>query len=213
MVETTGIRLSASSRSRMAGLIVGHVAHEAEVGVAHVGGDQAGVLAGQPDGQRAVHVDGRHDVAVHLADQHHPGDVERLGVGDPQTVAELGHLAEASHEVADLRAAAVHDDRADADRLQQHDVLGEAGGEVGIDHGVAAVLHHDGRAEEAPDVGQRLDQHAGPLGGRGQALVHGYTPTIGSPTVSSSPTMRLAHCTAWPDAPLTRLSMAHSAIT
>ena len=32
------------------------------------------------------------DLAVDLADQHHAGDVERLGVGDPQAVAELGSL-------------------------------------------------------------------------------------------------------------------------
>ena len=50
------------------------------------------------------------DVAVDLADEHHARDVERLGVGDPQAVAELGLLAEPLHEVADLRTAAVHDD-------------------------------------------------------------------------------------------------------
>ena len=54
--------------------------------------------------------------------------------------------------------------------LQQHDVLGEAVGQLGVDHGVAAVLDHDGRAEEPPDVGQRLDEHAGPLVGVGQHL-------------------------------------------
>ena len=56
------------------------------------------------------------DVAVDLADEHHAGDVERLGVGDPQAVAELGLLAEPRHELADLRAAAVHDDRLEPDR-------------------------------------------------------------------------------------------------
>ena len=60
--------------------------------------DEAGVLAGQPDGERAVHVDAGDDVAVDLADEHHAGDVEGLGVGDPQAVAELGLLAEALHE-------------------------------------------------------------------------------------------------------------------
>ena len=68
------------------------------------------------------------DLAVHLADQHHAGDVERLGVGDPQAVAELGLLAEPGHQLADLRAAAVDDHRQHADRAHQHDVLGERGG-------------------------------------------------------------------------------------
>ena len=77
---------------------------------------------GDPDGQRAVGVDRGDDVAVDLAHEDHPGDVEGLGVGDPQPVAELRLLAEAVHQVADLGAAAVHDHDPDADRVQQHDV-------------------------------------------------------------------------------------------
>ena len=66
-----------------------HVADEAEVGVAGLGADEPGVLAAHADGQRAVHVDGADDVAVHLADEHHAGDVDGLGVGDALAVAEL----------------------------------------------------------------------------------------------------------------------------
>ena len=40
--------------------------------------------------------------------------------------------------------------------------------EVVVDHGVAAVLHHDQRAVEALQPGQRLDQDLG-LGGRVRA--------------------------------------------
>ena len=98
MVDTTGIRSSASSRSRIAGFTRVDVADEAEVGVRAVASDEPGVLAAQPDGERAVHVDRRDDVAVDLADEHHPGDVEGLGVGDPQAVAELRHHAEALHQ-------------------------------------------------------------------------------------------------------------------
>ena len=39
---------------------------------------------------------------------------------------------------------------------------------------------------------------------------HGYTPASGSPVLSGRPSARLAHWTAWPAAPLTRLSMAAS---
>ena len=35
---------------------------------------------------------------VDLADEHHPGDVDGLGVGDPETVAELGGLAQPAHQ-------------------------------------------------------------------------------------------------------------------
>ena len=91
------------------------------------GADEPGVLAGHPDGQRAVDVDGRHQLRVHLTDEDHAGDVDRLGVGHPQAVAELGHLAEPVHQVADLRPATVDDDGAHADGAHQHDVLRRTG--------------------------------------------------------------------------------------
>ena len=76
-------------------------------GVAGFGADEAGVLAGDADGEGGVDVDGRDDVPVDLADQHHAGDVQGLGVGDPQAVDELGDLAQPGHQLADLGAATV----------------------------------------------------------------------------------------------------------
>ena len=61
-------------------------------------------------------VDGVDDLAVDLADQHHAGDVERGRVGDAQAVLEDRLHAEALHQLADLGAATVDDDRAHADR-------------------------------------------------------------------------------------------------
>ena len=148
-----------------------HVAHVAQVGMAGAGQDQPRALARQAHGQRPVHVDGRHDVAVDLAHQHHAGDVDRLRVGDPQAVAELGLLAQPGHEVADLGAAAVHHHRLQPHGPQQHHVVGDRPAECRVDHGVAAVLDHHHRAAEAVDVGQRLDQHRGPVAGVG----HGAT--------------------------------------
>ena len=87
----------------------------------------------------------------------------RLGVGDAQAVDELGLLAEPAHEVADLRAAAVHDDRVHADEAHEHDVLREQVGERGILHRVAAVLDDDGLARELADVRQRLGEDRGLL--------------------------------------------------
>ena len=60
-----------------------------------------------------MNVDRPHDVAVHLADEDHPRDVEGLGVGDSVPAAELGHFAETRHERADLGSSAVHDNRED----------------------------------------------------------------------------------------------------
>ena len=110
-----------------------HVADEAEVGVPRGGRDEVGILAGQPDGDRSVHVDGRHDVAVDLAHQHHAGDVERVGVGDPQPVAEFGLLAEPFHQLADLGPAAVHHDRQHAHGAHEDHVLGERGQRIARD--------------------------------------------------------------------------------
>ncbi len=101
------------------------VAHVAQVGVAGGGGDQAGVLARQADGQRPVDVDGADDVAVDLAHEHHAGDLERLGIGDPQALAELRLHAEPLHQQPDLRPAAVHDHGSHPHRAHEDDVLGE----------------------------------------------------------------------------------------
>ena len=139
----------------------GDIADEAELRAAGGGADQPGVLAADPDGVVAVQVDRRHQLRVDLADQHHAGDVDGLGVGDAQAVAELGGLAQPLHQRADLRAAAVDDDGAHADEAHQHDVLGEQVEGVVLGRageGVAAVLDDDRLAGEAPDVRQRLDQ-------------------------------------------------------
>ena len=126
--------------------------------------EQAGVAAADADGVVAVGVDGGDELRVDLADEHHPGDVDGLGVGDAQAAAELGGLAEAAHQRRDLRSAAVDDDRAHADEAHQHDVLGEDIEGVVLGRsgdGVAAVLDDHGLASEAADVRQRLDEHVG----------------------------------------------------
>ena len=62
-----------------------HLADQAEVdllavddGVGALGGEQAGVLAGQPDGERAVLVDEADQLALDLPDEHHADDVHGL---------------------------------------------------------------------------------------------------------------------------------------
>ena len=65
------------------------------------------------------------DLLVDLADQHHLDDLDRRLVGDPHAAHELRLLAQPLHEGADLRTAAVHDDRVDADQVQQDHVQRE----------------------------------------------------------------------------------------
>ena len=117
------------------------------------------VLPRQPHGQGSVDVDRAHDVSVHLAHQHHAGDVQGLGVGDPQPVTELGDLAQAGHELADLGTTTVDHDGAHAHRPHEDDVLGEQRQSRRVLDGVAAVLDDDDLAPEAADVGQGLGQH------------------------------------------------------
>ena len=89
-----------------------------------------------------------------------------LGVGDAHALDELALLAQRLQRGLDLRPAAVHHHRVHADQLEQHHVLGEVRLQLGIGHGVAAVLDDDGLAVELADVGQRLGQDLGLLGGR-----------------------------------------------
>ncbi|CAM5579556.1 hypothetical protein SRIMM317S_03227 [Streptomyces rimosus subsp. rimosus] len=67
---------------------------------------------------------------------------------------------------ADLRAAAVHDDRPQPGVPQENHVLREGGLQLLVDHGVAAELDDHGLAVVPGQPGQRLDEGAG-LGQRG----------------------------------------------
>ena len=100
----------------------------------------------------------RDDLAVHLADERHADDVDGLGVGHAQAVDELGLLAEPAHQVADLGSPAVHHHGVHAHEPHEHDVLGEELREVGVLHGVPAVLDDHGLAGELPDVRERLGE-------------------------------------------------------
>ena len=98
------------------------------------------------------------DFRVQLADQDHLGDLDRVAVGDPQALVELHLEPEFVHVAGDLGAAAVDDDRVQADVLEQHDVGGEGVAQVLVEHRRAAVLDHHGAAVELADVGQGLEQ-------------------------------------------------------
>lgn len=58
----------------------------------------------------------------------------------------------------------MHDHRVDAHGLHQHDVTGEAGLELLALHRVAAVLDHQGLADETADVWQCFGQNLGYMG-------------------------------------------------
>ncbi len=124
------------------------------------------VLAGEADGERAVLVEQADQLALHLPGEHHAYDVHGVLGGDAQAGLELADDAVLVEGGADLRAAAVHDDRLEAGVPQEDDVLGEGGLQLLVHHGVAAELDDDDLAVVPGEPGQRLDEDLG-LGQRG----------------------------------------------
>ncbi len=120
---------------------------------------QAAVGTGDAGGGGAGGLDEPDHVGVDLAEQRHAHHVHHALVGDPQPADEAGLHAERVGQARDLGAAAVDDDRAQPDEVQQGDVGRERALELLVDHGVAAVLDHDRLAVEPGDPRQGLAQH------------------------------------------------------
>ena len=106
-------------------------------------GDHVAVLAAQADRPAALGVDEADDLLVDRAGEHHLDDLDGRLVGDAQAGGKLRLDAELFQHGADLRAAAMHDDRVHAGLLEQHHVAGEIARDRLVAHGVAAVFHHD----------------------------------------------------------------------
>jgi len=126
--------------------------------------EEAGVFAREADRAAAVVVDAADDVLVDFADQHHLDDLDRFLVGHAHAADEVGFLAEALHQGADLGATAVDDHGVDADQAQEDHVQSERLLEVRPLHRGAAVLDDEGLAAELADVRQRLQQDLGAPG-------------------------------------------------
>ncbi len=121
---------------------------------------QRAVVAAEPDRGLAVAVDAQHDLGVDLADEHHLCDLDGRLVGDAQPADKLDGQSETLHVGGDVGAAAVHDDRVQADVLEQHDVARELLAQRLVLHRGAAVLDDDGLAVKLPDVRESLQQRA-----------------------------------------------------
>ena len=138
------------------------LADEADVLAARAGhrrhAEELAVVAGEADRRLPVAVDARDDVLVDLADEHHLGDLDGVGVAHAQPADELDRHVQPLHVGRDVRPAAVDDDRVQPDVLEQHDVAGEVLAQLGLGHRRAAVLDHDGLAVELPDVRERLEE-------------------------------------------------------
>jgi hypothetical protein len=127
---------------------------------ATLSGEQAGILTGQTDRERAVVVDLIDDLAVDLADEDHAHDLHCLGRGHAQAGAELRLDPEPIQVRRDLGSASVHDDGSQAGIAQEHHVLGERPLQLWRRHGIAAVLDHNDLAVKSGQPRQGVDQSA-----------------------------------------------------
>ncbi|MPN11087.1 hypothetical protein SDC9_158388 [bioreactor metagenome] len=120
-------------------------------------------------------MDQTHDVLLHLTSQHPLHHFHGFGIGHAHALDEFTLLAQALKRGLDLRAAAMHHHRVHAHQFKQHHIFGKVGLQLGIGHGVAAVLDHHGLAMELADVGKRLSQDFGLVArcNRGK-IVHGW---------------------------------------
>jgi hypothetical protein len=147
------------------------------VGIGHrlagfFGEHHVAVLAAQPDRPFARRVDHRDDFLVDRTCENHLDDLDRGAVRHPQSALEFRFDAHLFEHRADLRPAAMNDDRIDAGLLQKRDILREGLSERGVAHGVAAIFHHDGLVFVALHIGQRPCKNVGfALGGLGFVFV------------------------------------------
>ena len=113
----------------------------------------------QADRTTTTVVDEVDDFLVDQTTEDHLDHVHGLSVGHPHAVDEFRFFADALQHVANLRAAAMHDDGMDADQFHEHHIARETCLQALLGHGVTAVFHDDGFALVALDIGQRRSQH------------------------------------------------------
>src|SRR5699024_1008827 len=113
--------------------------------------DQAAVLAGQAYRASAVAVDEVDDLLVDQATEHHFHHVHGFVVGDAHAAHEPCFLAQPREQLANLRAAAVHHHRIEADQFHERDVACKTGLERRVGHRIAAVLDDHGGTTETAD--------------------------------------------------------------
>ena len=145
------------------GVDPGDGAHQAVLFVQGHGLEELAVHAAKADGLPAQPVELGHQVLVHLAAQHRLDHIHGLGVGVAQAVHKPGFVADLLEHLADLRPAAVDHHHPDAHQAQQYDVAHHRPAQILGDHGVAAVLDHNGLAGEFLNIGQSLHQGLGLL--------------------------------------------------
>ena len=132
--------------------------HATELGVERLGDKRAGIAAGHAHGQVAVVVERRDQLLVDLTAQHLAHDIHGRRRGHALPVLKLDGDVVVAERLVDGLAAAVHDNRAHADNLEQDDVAHHVATQLLIDHGGTAVLDNDRLTGQVLNPRQRLKQ-------------------------------------------------------
>ena len=128
------------------------VPHETEILRFGSCGDETCVKSAQSHGLRALGAQELDEVLVRLACEHALHDAHRLLVGDAKSAHEIRFDPKGGERLVDGGTAAVNEYDADADHREEHQVVHHLLLQLGVLHGVSAVLHHDGVAAVEPDV-------------------------------------------------------------
>ena len=165
-------------RRRVDGL---DVSHESEVhGIRalplHVHGrtargrDQTGVHSRDADGPKSFLPAGAQQRRVDLAAQHLGGDAQILGTRDPATRHHSGLVAQAAREFGGLGPAAVHENQADPQGVEDAHLLHESIDAPGALQDLAAHLEDEDALAEEAHVGRGRAQAGKPPVGCSQSL-------------------------------------------
>ena len=134
--------------------------HETEILRFGSCGDETCVKSAQSHGLRALGAQELDEVLVRLACEHALHDPHRLLVGDAKSAHELRFDPKGGERLVDGGTAAVNEYDADADHREEHQVVHHLLLQLGVLHGVSAVLHYDGVVAVEPDVLERVAQES-----------------------------------------------------
>ena len=120
---------------------------------------QEGILAVEADSRSTLQIQVADDGGIYLAGENHLGNLYSLLVSDTETGYELRLLAHLLQHAGDVRAAAVDDDRTDADIFHEGNVLHDHLLQFVAYHGIAAVLDDYRLAGKLLNVRERGNQN------------------------------------------------------
>ena len=137
---------------------------------------QLTVFTGQADGITAVLVNQINNIFIHQAAKNHLYHVHGFAGGHTHAINEAAFNVELFEQVANLRAATVHNNRVNTDQLQHHHVAGKAVLQLFVDHGVTAVFNDNSFANKALQIRQSFAQNVGGIHGAVSRQRHWLAP-------------------------------------